>query len=247
MTALLDFQCCWRHRLKILRAVADNALHFFYKDLYFYVLPSHGSELHLDVLYQALKRLLNILSRLQHVRIRLQHATALPDFQRCWRYRLKILNAVADSALQIRTFMYFCLPWAWAAPGRVVPSSKEAARYFIHRLYKYVRIRLQHARTGGNTLEQATTCPDAACSNRQQHVRLQHAQTGCNIMLHFVTTSHFYGLVHCRKSLIFVALSPTVVCKAIWGRERLSRVGRKVKNGGGGDWSMDRLSWALAD
>jgi hypothetical protein len=28
-----------------------------------------------------------------------------------------------------------------------------------------------------------------------QYVRLQHAQTGCNIMLNFVTTSHFYGLL----------------------------------------------------
>jgi hypothetical protein len=55
--------------------------------------------------------------------------------------------------------------------------------------------RLQHAPTGG-------ICLAATCLKRWQHVRLQHAPTGCNIMLNFVTTSHFYGLLH----VILVAL-----------------------------------------
>jgi hypothetical protein len=51
--------------------------------------------------------------------------------------------------------------------------------------------------------EQAATCPAVTCSNRWQHVRLQHARTGGNFMLHFVTTSHFYGLI----DAILVALA----------------------------------------
>jgi hypothetical protein len=47
-------------------------------------------------------------------------------------------------------------------------------------------IQLQHARADGNMsvcnmLQQAATCPVATC--------------GCNIMMHFVTTSHFYSLL----------------------------------------------------
>jgi hypothetical protein len=56
--------------------------------------------------------------------------------------------------------------------------------------------------SGYKMLEPAATFPAATCSNRRQHVPLQHARTGCNIMLHFDTTSHFYGLL----DVILVAL-----------------------------------------
>jgi hypothetical protein len=90
---------------------------------------------------------------------------------------------------------------------------------------------LQHTRTGGTCLvatcsnkrhlsgcnmhEQAATCTAASCSNRRQHVRLHHAPTGSTIMLNFVTTSHFYGLLYVilvallTKHKIFLALSAT--------------------------------------
>jgi hypothetical protein len=50
---------------------------------------------------------------------------------------------------------------------------------------------LKRARTGGKM----SGCNMLKQANMLEHIRLQHARTGCNIMLCFVTTSQFYGLL----------------------------------------------------
>ncbi len=50
------------------------------------------------------------------------------------------------------------------APGQVVPSSEEAAKYSIP---------TNIFESGCNMLEQAETFPASTCLNRRQHVRLQ--------------------------------------------------------------------------